>query len=278
MIIKIFKNLFLTFLIILILSLFTLGAFAGPNNDNYEFFAQKLFLKEQLANKNIGDSIFFGKYEQNGVLHDGKEFVEWVILRRDENENSAILISKYILDCYPFNGFSENVTWETSSLRKHMNTNMLTEMFSDSELACILPTFLLNSPNIFNGAYSGEPTYDYLFIPGIDEMVAFFSNDNFVNEARLNELMRPNKKRMCYATTYAISKGVRVMGEDKENPGTGNYFLRTTGLPGRRRWFGEVFANYFQAFVSENGSVVPDGTGINSLDDGIRPMVQISYK
>jgi hypothetical protein len=136
---------------------------------------------------------------------------------------------------------------------------------------------LLNSPNIFNGAYSGEPTYDYLFIPGIDEMVAFFTSDNFVNEARINELKRPNKKRMCYATTYAIAKGVRVLGEDKEFPGTGNYFLRTTGLPGRRIWFGDVYADYFQAFVSENGAVVPDGTGINSIDDGIRPMVQICY-
>ena len=262
--------------IISILSSISICTYADYNNDNYEFLAQKLFLKEQLANKNIGDSIFFGKYEQNGIMHDGKEFVEWVILKMDDN--SVILISKYILDCYPFNGFSENVTWETSSLRKHMNTDMLTEMFNDSELACIMPTFLLNSPNIFNGAYSGEPTYDYLFIPGIDEMVAFYSNDNFVNEARINELKRPSKKRMCYATTYAISKGVRVMGEDKENPGTGNYFLRTTGLPGRRKWFGDVYANYFQAFVSENGSVVPEGTGINSMDDGIRPMVQISYK
>lgn len=246
-------------------------------DDGYEVFAQKQFLKEQINNKNIGDSIFFGKYEQNGIIHDGKEFVEWIILKKDLDDNSAILISKFILDCFPFNGFSENVTWETSSLRNHMNTVMLTDMFNNSELACILPTFLLNSPNIFNGAYSGQPTYDYLFIPGIDEMIAFYSNDNFINEARLNELKRPSKNRVCYATNYAVSQGVRVIGKGKENSGAGNYFLRTTGLPGRRRWFGEVYADYFQAYVSENGAVVPEGTGINSIDDGIRPMVQISY-
>ena len=67
------------------------------------------------------------------------------------------------------------------------------------------------------------------------------------------------------------------MGFDKKYPGTGNYFLRTSGLPGRRIWFGDVYADYFQAFVSENGEIKPDGTGINSIDDGIRPMVQISY-
>lgn len=276
MLFKIIKSTILVF-ILLIFHFSNIIFSAEIIQDNYEVFAQKQFLKEQMANKNIGDSIFFGKYEQNGIIHDGKEYVEWIILKIDDNYDSAILISKFILDCYPFNGFSENVTWENSSLRNHMNSAMLSEMFNESELACILPTFLLNSPNIFNGAYSGGPTYDYIFIPGIDEMIAFFSNDNFINEARLNELKRPSKKRMCYATNYAISKGVRVVGENKENSGAGNYFLRTTGLPGRRRWFGNVYANYFQAFVSENGSIVPEGTGINSVDDGIRPMVQISY-
>lgn len=274
---KFTKIIFLTILIVSVLPFLKIDVRADSNTDGYELLAQKIYLNEQLTQNNIGDSVLFGKYEQNGIMHDGKEYVEWIILKKDDNNNSAILISKYILDCYPFNGFSENVTWETSSLRKHMNTYMLTEMFNDSELACIMPTFLLNSPNIFNGAFSGNPTYDYLFIPGIDEMIAYFSNDNFFNEARLTELKRPSKKRMCYATNYAILKGVRVMGKDKENPGTGNYFLRTTGLPGRRRWFGNVYANYFQSYVSENGSVVPDGTGINSMDDGIRPMVQIIY-
>lgn len=274
---KFVKLIFWTLIILCSLLFSNISVRADISQDSYEIFAQKMFLKEQMANKNIGDSIYFGKYEQNGNEQDGKELVEWTILKIDENNNSSILISKYILDCFPFNGFSENVTWDTSSLRKHMNSAMLTEMFNDAELTCIRPTFLLNSPNIFNGAYSGEPTYDYLFIPGIDEMIAFFTSDNFVNEARINELKRPNKKRMCYATAYAIAKGVRVMGDDKEFPGTGNYFLRTSGLPGRRRWFGDVYANYFQAFVSENGAVVPEGTGINSIDDGIRPMVQISY-
>ena len=244
---------------------------------SYEVLAERLYLREQITSKNIGESILFGSYEQNSILEDGKEPIEWIILNLNDTGNSAILISKYILDCYPFNGFHQNVTWETSSLRNHMNTAMLEEMFDDKELACILPTYLLNSKNVFNGAYSGEPTSDFLFIPGIDEMLAYFSNDYFVNEAKINELTRPNTKRMCYATPYAINRGVRVTGQNDKYPGTANYFLRTTGLNGRRIWFGDVFADYYQSFVSENGSVKPDGTGVNSIDDGIRPMVQICY-
>lgn len=254
-----------------------INVFASENQIDFEIMAEKTYLREQLSNSNIGDIVIFGKYEQNGILHDGKEPIEWIVLQKDKNNDSAILISKYILDCYPFNGFNENVTWETCSLRKHMNTTMLIDMFNEAQLTCVLPTFLINSKNIFNGAYSGEATYDYLFIPGIDEMLAFLSNDNFVGEAKINELVRPNTKRMCYATAYAKYKGVRVMGDDAKYPGTGNYFLRTSGLPGRRIWYGNVYADYFQSFVSEYGEIKPNGTGITSVDDGIRPMVQISY-
>ena len=272
------KKSIILFFIIAIFNCDIINCYASFENlVPHEIFAKKIFLSNQIIPKNVGDTIFFGNYEQNGNLSDGKEPIEWVILRKDDNNNSVILISKYILDCYPFNGFSENATWETSSLRYHMNNVMLNEMFSEVELSCILPTFLLNSKNIFNNAYSGEPTYDYIFIPGIDEMLAFFYNDNFVNEARINELIKPNDKRVCLATEYAINRGVRVLGVGKKYPKAGNYFLRTSGLPGRRIWFGNVYAEHFQAFVSENGAIKPDGTGINSLDDGIRPMVQICY-
>lgn len=279
------KKVFKILIVFIIVFGFVFNVFAKSNViDNtsdlqisYETLAQRLYLREQIVNKNIGDIILFGSYEQNGILDDGKEPVEWTILKKNDNGTSVILISKYILDCYPFNGFHQNVTWETSSLRNHMNSKMLKEMFNDSELSCITPTYLSNSKNIFNDSYSGEPTYDYLFIPGIDEMLAFFSNDYFVNEAKINELTKPNTKRICYATPYAINRGVRVTGESEKYPGAGNYFLRTSGLQGRRRWYGDVFADYYQSFVSENGSIKPDGTGVNSIDDGIRPMVQIIY-
>ena len=244
---------------------------------SFEKLAQRLYLREQVQNRNEGETILFGSYEQNGILDDGKEPIEWTILKKNDDDKSVILISKYILDCYPFNGFHQKVTWETSSLRNHMNSKMLSEMFNDSELSCVLPTYLLNSKNIFNDSYSGEPTYDLLFIPGIDEMLAYFSNDYFVNEAKINELTKPNSKRVCYATPYAILRGVRVTGESEKYPGAGNYFLRTSGLQGRRIWFGDVFADYYQSFVSESGCIKPDGTGVNSIDDGIRPMVQVSY-
>ena len=270
-----FKILLVTLLAVIA---FTFNSFAANETTiPHEIFEEKVFLSNQINQKNEGDTIFFGNYEQNNNLADGKEAIEWIILKKDSSNNSAILISKYILDCLPFNGFSENVTWETSSLRHYMNSNMLNEMFNSIEQKCIFPTFLLNSRNLFNNAYSGEATYDLIFIPGIDEMLAFFYNDNFVNEARIQELTKPNENRVCLATEYAINRGVRVLGVGKKYPKAGNYFLRTSGLPGRRIWFSDVYADYFQSFVSENGEIKPDGTGINSLDDGIRPMVQICY-
>lgn len=270
------KSILCLLIVFYILNIFNLNI-AFANEDLSSVLDKKKYVRSQMDLRNIGESIFFGNYEQNGIESDGKEPIEWIILKKDVNNDSAILISKYILDCFPFNAFNTKATWENCSLRNYMNTTMLVEMFDEVELSCVLPTFLLNSGNIFNGAYSGSQTYDFLFIPGIDEMLAFFSNANFVNEARINELTKPNAIRVCYATQYAKNRGVRVLSEKSKYSGAGNYFLRTSGLPGRRKWYNDVYADYFQSFVTENGAIHADGTSVTSVDDGIRPMVQISY-
>ena len=223
------------------------------------------------------DIITFGHYEQDNDLLNGKEDVEWIVLTNNYENREAILISKHILDCLRFNGFHVYATWETSSLRAYMNTTMLNDMFTENEIKCLKKTTLINSPNLFNGTFSGNNTEDYLFIPGIDEMYVFFSNDYFYNDAKVTELLRPNELRIAYATKYAVARGVRVLEKGAKFKGAGNYFLRTTGLLGHRIWFDETYGDFFQSYVSELGEIKPDGTGINSSDDGIRVMVILNY-
>ena len=141
------KILYLFFIILIINNLIVNNSYAYEKYELDETKMLKLFIREQITSKLIGDSIFFGNYEQDGIIEDGKEPVEWIILMKDTNDDSAILISKYILDCYPFNGFKENVNWHNCSLRKHMNTAMLNEMFNSIELSCLLPTYLFLCSN-----------------------------------------------------------------------------------------------------------------------------------
>ena len=92
-------------------------------------------IKKKFKNLSIGDTVTFGKYEQDiTYAQDGKEDIEWTVL--DIQGDSYLLISKYGLDAKPFNfqqeEDSENpnyVTWETCSLREWLNNDFLNMAF-----------------------------------------------------------------------------------------------------------------------------------------------------
>ncbi len=44
----------------------------------------------------VGDVIYFGSYEQDNNLSNGKEEIEWIVLAKENRK--ALLISKYALD------------------------------------------------------------------------------------------------------------------------------------------------------------------------------------
>ena len=234
-------------------------------------------ITEKIKKHQAGDTITFGRYEQDNNLDNGEEPIEWVILEKNIDSKYVILISKYIIDCVQFNYTNEDVTWQTSSLRQFMNTEMLSKMFNEEERKHLLPSRLYNSINMFNGNYSGEETVDYIYIPSIDDMYEYFSKNELDGPKKKKELLKPNDKRICYGTDYAIGKGLRISSGNKTYSKKCNYLLRTTGLNGRRKWYNNVYATYFQSFVTELGEVVPSGTCVISKDDGIRPMIKISY-
>ena len=80
---------------------------------------------------NIGDIIYFGRYEQDNHLSNGKEEISWVVMAK--NDNRILLMSEYVLDMQPYdiNGFTED--WERCSLRKWLNNTFIFEAFNDQE-------------------------------------------------------------------------------------------------------------------------------------------------
>ena len=234
-------------------------------------------LSEQIKNANIGDKIIFGRYEQNNNINDGMEPLEWILLEKDYKHKTAILITTYLIDCQRFNGFNENVTWETCTLREFMNNNMYSLMFNEKEKLSICPSKLSNSPNIFNSSYSGNDTIDNIYIPSIDDMYKYFYNPFVTIENRGLELLEMNSLRSAKGTLYAISKGLRTTSKNNSKMAPANYFLRTTGLRGKRKWYNDVYCSFYQSYVTELGQINPDGTGIHSADDGIRVMTKVYY-
>ena len=113
-------------LLIIIIFVFTIFILANNN---------ECFGKEQKTESSNGlkenDTIFFGKYEQDGNLENGPEPIEWIVL--GIKENKALLVSKYILDFKEMHPYDEQFNWENSELRDWLNDDFFQKAFSYSE-------------------------------------------------------------------------------------------------------------------------------------------------
>ncbi len=147
----------------------------------------------RIRNAKVGDSVWFGAYEQDNDPANGAEDIEWVVLARDDD--GILVISRYVLDYMQYSSSTENASWDTCSLRKWLNETFLTGAFVEEEQSRIRDVigkvFLLSTPD----------AYKYL---GTDEA------------------------RRCVPTEYAIAKGAitsssyQVDGKD-----TCGWWLRT---------------------------------------------------
>ena len=80
----------------------------------------------QFLNTNVGDTVFLGKYEQDNNLNNGMENISWIVL--EKNQDRALIVSKFALDCQPYNSTYAELTWADCSLRHWMNEVFLTQL------------------------------------------------------------------------------------------------------------------------------------------------------
>lgn len=149
------------------------------------------YKKEKNKNAQVGDYVFFGSYEQDNNISNGKEDIEWLVL--DKQDDRVLVVSKYALDCKPYNEEYEDVTWETCTLRGWLNDEFINAAFTEEEKATI-PTVTVTADA--NPDYSTDPgndTEDRVFLLSINEANEYFSSDD---------------ERACQPTDYAVANGV----------------------------------------------------------------------
>ena len=148
---------------------------------------------------NVGDFVFFGTYEQDNDLSNGKEPIEWIVL--DKNDTSALLISKMALDCKKYNVWrDEAVNWENCSLRTWLNNNFLKDAFNEKEQAAIQDTSVRNDINQFtNNENTNGNTIDKIFLLDMRELKRYFPSDS---------------SQLCGVTAYAIANGAAYNKKD----------------------------------------------------------------
>ena len=158
-------------------------------------------------NYNVGDIIKFGKYEQDGNISNGKEDIEWIIFNVEEHR--ILVVSKYALDCIPYNNEDDGDTWEICTLRKWLNNDFYNTAFSDNEKKVIHSATIVNKdnpkwkwlPGITEKSYS---TTDKVFCLSLEEAESYFGNYNWYDSEKMSGC---NQNLICTPTKYAIDRG-----------------------------------------------------------------------
>ena len=149
---------------------------------------------------NIGDYITFGRYEQDNNLDNGAEAIEWCVLDKATSDSGGreciLVISRYALDCLPYNEENENVTWETCDIREWLNNEFYYGAFSEDERNQLL-TIKNNNPDasFYDSSWSGKggnATSDNVFLLSYEQAESYFENAD---------------DRECYPTDYAMWNG-----------------------------------------------------------------------
>ena len=198
-----------------------------------------------LAKANPGDTVFFGAYEQDNNTSNGKEDVAWLVLAKENNK--IFVISEKGLDCQPYNIEQyANVTWETCTLRKWLNTDFINSAFSSDEKTKI-PTVTVSADKKHgHSANPGNATQDQVFLLSITEANKYFNSTG---------------ARQCEPTDYAVANGAWESD-------SGNFcwwWLRSPGdVPGSA------------ARVSGGGIVSSAGYDVNYNNGAVRPAMWIS--
>ena len=216
---------------------------------NYEDSAEKAsaikipYVKAVLSKAEAGATFFFGSYEQDNDFSNGKEDVEWQVLKKEDDR--ALVISRDALDSQQYHAEDANVAWETCSLRGWMNDTFINNMFSSEEQNLIQTATVSASDNPSYITPEGNDTQDRMFLLNITEAKDYFGYD---------------KDRKCKATEYAIAQGAMFNGK---------YCFWSLRSYGDRE---DTFA-----FVDNEGYINRYGTFVNQMHYAIRPAMWIDF-
>lgn len=199
---------------------------------------------EKNKNVKIGSNIFFGAYEQDNDLSNGKETIEWCVL--DIQDEKALVISRYGLDCQQYNSENTDVTWETCSLRLWLNETFLNDAFASDEQNLILKSVVSADENPDYSTSPGSDTTDEVFLLSVKEV---------------NNYFRSNSERQCQGTIYCFAQNAY-----KSSNGMCWWILRTPGQDSSK-----------MTGIRNDGSVGTSGDDVNKPIYAIRPAMWIDY-
>ncbi len=204
----------------------------GNSSDDLEGASSSMSLS-------VGEYVLFGNYPQSDA--DTPEPIEWLVL--DNDGETALLLSKYGLDCQQFDGDWLSVSWCNCELRKWMNRGFIYEAFNDEEISRLVESTIITCEY----GTEGYKTDDYVFCLSIEEVEMFFCL---------------YADRRCKPTPYAMQEGAKAYD------GYCEYWLRSSG----------TFEDVSACYVSCNGHISRHGTLVYDWGIAVRPALRIKVK
>ena len=194
--------------------------------------------------KNVGDTIQFGNYYINNS--EEKEPIEWIIVSKNEELKTELLLSKYALERKKYNDIYMSTPWQKSNIRKWLNKEFYNEAFENVGSKFVMTSALDNHQNPEYRSLESGTTFDKVFLPSYDELKKYIKD----------------KYLKCEGTNYFKSIG----GYVDEN-GFADWWTRTAGD-----------SDSHVMNVSANGEIIMMGDYVNTDDFGVRPMIKVTYK
>ena len=225
-----FKRILSVLLCIVMILSFSVMSFADVEDDLKAF-------------QTVGETIYFGHYEQDNDLSNGKEPIEWIVL--EVQDGKSLLLSKKVLEKKPYNDtLAEEITWENCTLRKWLNGSFISLAFNEIERGLMVLSIVDNSEsqdwNIYSRGGSND-TEDFLFLLSYAEAKAFFDS-NLLSRAEASAAVKANRNRSSYEVydNYAV------------------YWLRSPGYKATD----QIFMGVHQGFTVNNFSITDRRCGV----------------
>jgi hypothetical protein len=221
--------------------------------------------------------VLFGSYEQDGDASNGPEPIEWQVV--DQNENGTLLLSRYVLDGAQYNDERTDVTWETSSFRKWLNSDFYNLAFNQKEQARINTVTLVNEDNQLFGTPGGKDTKDRVFVLSLPELRHYFYFDSWDADNYSGYCASLIARGTTHAVHEGVALGVITEGFYNRTLAEKNYGLGCIGMEGSAWWIRYAGGESTLAcYVGNDGSTGARGSNsVVTYTHGVRPAIYINW-
>ena len=154
-----------------------------------------------------GDKISFGSYE-------------WRVL--EVQNNTALIITEYIIEQRAYHNAYKDITWADCSLRKYLNSEFY-DKFTAADKSRIIPVINKNSDNQWYGTKGGEDTQDSIFLLSIEETVCRYFGDSSL------KLYNPGKNQRYWFERKDENNSKRTARLENKKESSWWWWLRSPG-------------------------------------------------